>query len=221
MRSLLVLAIVLVGFICVSAQNEQAPLQEKELDYKNWKYKGVFDNKDVNLRQFTDSKKLVLVVYFAPWCHNWKHEAPFVQKMYEKYRSAGLDVIGVGEYGTIDEMKANLTEFKITFPTVYESNNSADREKTTHFNYRKALGDTRKWGSPFNIFLEPANLNKDGDVLTKKAFFAMGELIEPDAEKFIRQKLGLPAIETKADVSKKEIEACEGNKKIADFKKPE
>lgn len=220
MKSLLVLAILLVGFVCVSAQNEQAPLLEKEFDYKNWTYKGIHDNKEINLRQFTNGKKLVLVVYFAPWCHNWKHEAPFVQKMYEKYKSAGLDVIGIGEYGSIDEMKANLAEFKITFPTVFESLKLDEREKTTHFNYRKALGDTRKWGSPFNIFLEPANLQKEGDILTKKAFVASGELIEPEAEKFIRQKLGLPAEEAKAANTKKEIEACEGDKKTVEFKKP-
>lgn len=220
MRSLIVLAILLVGFISISAQTEQAPLQEKEFDYKNWTYKGVRDGKEIKLREFTDGKKLVLVVYFAPWCGNWKHEAPFVQKMYDKYKSAGLEIIGVGEYGSIDEMKASLDSFKITFPVVYESLKLDDREKTTHFNYRKQLGDARKWGSPFNIFLEPANLKKDGDVLTKKAFVASGELIEPEAEKFIRKKLGLPDTEIKAANAKKEIEACEGDKKTVEFKKP-
>jgi thiol-disulfide isomerase/thioredoxin len=220
MRSLLVLAILLIGFIGVSAQTEQAPLLEKEFAYKNWKYKGIRDGKEISLRDFANNKKLVLVVYFAPWCHNWKHEAPFVQKMYEKYKSVGLDVIGIGEYGSIDEIKNSLDFFKITFPVVYESLKLDDREKTTHFTYRKQLGDTRKWGSPFNIFLEPANLKKDGDVLSQKMFVAVGELIEPEAEKFIRQKLGLPAAETKAANSKKEIEACEGDKKAVEFKKP-
>lgn len=221
MRSLVVLAILLVSFICVSSQNEQAPLQEKVFDYKNWKYKGIRDGKEINLREFTANKKLVLVVYFAPWCGNWKHEAPFVQKMYEKYKSAGLDVIAVGEYGTMDEMKNHLDFYKFTFTTVYESLKYEDREKTTHFTYRKSFGDTRKWGSPLNIFLEPANLQKEGDILTKKAFVAIGELIEPEAEKFIRKKLGLPTEEIKSVNLKKEIEACEGDKKIADFKKPE
>lgn len=221
MRFLLVLTILLAGFICASAQNEQAPLQEKEFDYKNWKYKSVSDDKNVNLREFTANKKLVLVVYFAPWCHNWKHEAPFVQKMYEKYKSAGLDVIAVGEYGTMDEMKTHLDFYKFTFPVVYESLKLEDREKTSHFDYRKALGDTRKWGSPFNIFLEPANITAKGDVITKKAFVGAGELIEPDAEKFIREKLGLPAIDLKSSTNKKEIEACEGDKKTVEFKKPE
>jgi hypothetical protein len=220
MKIFLTFAILILSFSFVLAQNEQVPLQEKEFNYKNWTYKGVQDSKEVNLRDFTAGKKLVLVVYFAPWCHNWNHEAPFVQKMYEKYKSAGLDIIGIGEYGTVDEMKANFAEKKITFPAVYESTGYDAREKTSHYDYRKALGDTRKWGSPFNIFLEPANLKKDGNVITDKAFVAGGELIEPEAEKFIREKLGLPAEEAKTAVTKKEIEACEGDKKVADFKKP-
>jgi thiol-disulfide isomerase/thioredoxin len=220
MKLFFAFAVLLICFVFASAQSEQTPLVEKEIKYKDWTYKSVHDGKEVNLRQFTAGKKLVLVVYFAPWCHNWKYEAPFVQKIFEKYKSAGLDIIGVGEYGTMDEIKANLTDKKITFPVVYESLALDAREKTTHYNYRKDLGDTRKWGSPWNIFLEPANLKKDGNVLTHKAFIAQGELIETEAEKFIRQRLGLPAEEAKMDAKKKEIEACEGDKKTVEFKKP-
>jgi thiol-disulfide isomerase/thioredoxin len=220
MRSFWILAILLVSFVFASAQNEQAPIQEKEFNYKNWTYKGIRDGKEVNLREFTAGKKLVLVVYFAPWCHNWKHEAPFVQKMYDKYKASGLDVIAVGEYGSMDEMKNHLDFYKFTFPAVYESLASDAREKTLHFGYRKETGDTRKWGSPWNIFLEPENLKNDGEVLTQKAFIANGELIEAEAEKFIREKLGLPAIEAKAVSAKKEIEACEPEKKTVEFKKP-
>ena len=222
MRSFWVLAILLFSFVFASAQNEQAPLQEKEFNYKNWTYKSVQDGQEINLRDFTAGKKLVLVAYFAPWCGNWKHEAPFVQKMYDKYKSSGLDVIAVGEYGPLEEMKTHLDSYKFTFPVVYESLSRDDKQKTLHYEYRQKTGDTRNWGSPWNIFLEPADLKKDGEVLTQKAFIANGELIEPDAEKFIREKLGLAAIEAKAVSAKKEkeIEACEGEKKTIEFKKP-
>lgn len=220
MKIFLTIAFLLISFVFASAQNEQAPIQEKEFKYKNWTYKDVRDGNDIDLRQFAKGKKLVLVVYFAPWCGNWKHEAPFVQKMYEKYKSAGLDIIGVGEYGTLDEMKVNLDDKKITFPVVYESESKEARENTPHYSYRKDNGDTRKWGSPWNVFLEPANLKKDGDTITKKAFIANGELIEPEAENFIRMKLGLPAEEAKSAAKKKEIEACEPEKKAEVFKKP-
>lgn len=220
MKALLTLAILLISFFAVSAQTEQAPIQEKEIKYKDWTYKTVADGKETNLRQLTISKKLVLVVYFAPWCPNWKHEAPFAQKLYDKYKADGLEVVGVGEYDTVEAMKTNLAFYKITFPVVYESESRDAKQKTKHYDYRKETGDTRNWGSPWNIFLVPASLEK-GDTLTKKTFIANGELIEPEAEKFVREKLGLPAEETKAQIGKsKTIEACPADKNTLDLKKP-
>ena len=212
----------LSSFALAMAQTEQAPILEKEIKYKDWTYKNVRDDKQTNLREFAKNKKLVMVVYFAPWCPNWKHEAPFAQKLYEKYKANGLDVIGVGEYDTVEAMKTNLDNFKITFPIVYESESRDAKQKTSHYDYRKSVGDTRNWGSPWNIFLEPSKLSKKGDVLTEKTFIVSGELIEAEAEKFVREKLGLPAEEVKPEkTAGKTVEACEPEKKAASFVKPE
>jgi hypothetical protein len=116
-------------------------------------------------------------------------------------------------------MKASIDNFKITFPVVFESDSQAAKLKTLHYEYRREAGDTRNWGSPWNIFLEPAALEKKGDVLVKKAYIANGELIEAEAEKFVRQKLGLSAEESKAETANKIIEACDDGK-TAEFQKP-
>jgi thiol-disulfide isomerase/thioredoxin len=222
MKLFLPLVILLFSFVFASAQTEQAPIVEKDLNYKNWTYKNVRGEGETNLRDFAQGKKLVMVVYFAPWCPNWKHEAPFAQKMYEKYKASGFDVIGVGEYDTVEKMKTNLEALKITFPAVYESDSTAAKQKTLHYEYRKAVGDTRSWGSPWNIFIEPAVMEKKGDVLLKKAFIVNGELIEAEAEKFIREKLGLVAEDKKSlTAENKAIEACEPEKKITSLKKPD
>ncbi|MCA1625203.1 MAG: redoxin domain-containing protein [Acidobacteria bacterium] len=221
MKTFLALAILLTGFSFAYAQGEQAPLLEKEIQYKDWTYKNVRDEKEINLRDFAKNKKLVMVVYFAPWCPNWKTEAPIAQRLYDKYKANGFDVIGVGEYDTVAAMKTNLNDQKITFPVVYESDTKDAKQKTLHYEYRKAAGDTRGWGSPWNIFLEPKSLEKKGDVLTKKAFVVNGELIEAEVEKFVRQNLGLTAEETKADKAQNKIvEACDPEKKITTLKKP-
>lgn len=224
MKIFLSLMILFTGFLGVSAQSEQAPLLEKELKYKDWTYKSVADDKEVNLRQFAQGKKLVMVVYFAPWCPNWKHEAPFVQKLYEKYKPHGFDVIGVSEYDTAANTKSHSAFYKLTFPVVYESVSLKDRQKTSHYELRKEAGDTRNWGSPWSVFLEPAKLNAKGDVLTKKTFVVNGELIEAETEKFVRQKLGLSEEKLSAELGKKDkaIEACaeDSSKKVVSFKKP-
>lgn len=223
MKTILILSALLLSFTYSAfAQHEYAPIHEREIKYKNWTYKSVRDDgKTIDLREFSKGKKLIMVVYFAAWCPNWKFEAPLAQKFYDKYKQNGFDVIGVSEYETVTATRANLDERKITFPVVSESDSKDAKRKTPHYEYRQKTGDTRSWGSPWNIFLEPINLKSDGDTLLKKAFVANGELVEADAEKFIRLKLGLPAEETKTlGQGNKTIEACEADAKTATFKKP-
>ncbi len=224
MKSLFALAILLIGLTSANAQHEYAPLQEHEVKYKDWTYKSVRDDKTINLRDFAKGKKLVMVVYLAAWCPNWKLEAPIAQKLYDKYKANGFDVIGVSEYASVTETKTNLDEKKVTFTVVSESESRDAKQKTLHYEYRKATGDTRGWGTPWNIFLEPANLKKGDDTLTEKAFVVNGELVEDEVEKFIRRKLGLPAEGKKMDnvsAKKDSAETCEPEKKAVTFKKPE
>jgi thiol-disulfide isomerase/thioredoxin len=209
MKTLLLFAILLLSFSFANAQHEYAPLQEKEIKYKDWTYKQVRDGKDLNLSQAAKGKKLVMVVYFAPWCPNWKLQAPVAQKFYEKYQASGFEVIGVGEYATVEAMKTSLETYKITFPVVYESDSTDAKQKTPHFEYRRTTGDTRNWGSPWSIFLVPSQLKK-GEFLTEKTFVVNGELMEAESEAFIREKLGLPKEEKKAEVSlSKQPEVCD------------
>jgi thiol-disulfide isomerase/thioredoxin len=81
-------------------EHEYSPLVEKTVNYKNWTLNDLKDNKPVNLRSLVAGKKLVMVVYFAPWCPNWQNEAPVAARLYEKYKDQGFAVIGVSEYAT-------------------------------------------------------------------------------------------------------------------------
>src|SRR5882672_12038313 len=87
------------------AGHEYSPLQEKTVNYKNWTLNDLKENKPVDLRSLMAGKKLVMVVYFAPWCGNWRNEAPVAAKLYEKYKDQGFQVVGVSEYGSRDEVK--------------------------------------------------------------------------------------------------------------------
>ena len=221
MKSLSVITIVLFAITFSFAQNEQSPIVEKEISYKNWTYKSIQTGQDVNLRDFSKGKKLVIVVYFAPWCGNWRHDAPFLQRFYDKYKTSGLEIVGVGEYDPIASMKTNLDALKITFPTVYESENRTEKQKTQHYEYRKSTGDTRNWGSPWYIFLEPARFEKKGDTLIKKTQVINGEMIEVEGEKFIRNKLGLPPIAPNPMTAERgRVEVCDPAKPTTVLKKP-
>ncbi|MDT5061690.1 MAG: hypothetical protein QOH63_2149 [Acidobacteriota bacterium] len=206
MKKLLILVALIFAFVPAVARaqdgHEYSPLEEKTINYKDWTFNNLKDGKPVNLRSFAQGKRLVLVVYFAPWCPNWRNEAPVAAKLYEKYKANGLDVIGVSEYGLRTDTQAFFGEGGSPYMVVSESEARTDRDKTSHYTYRQASGDLRKWGSPYNVFLEPAKLNKTGDVLTEKAWIVNGELIEADVEKFVREHLGLDkpaAIKTTSD----------------------
>ena len=171
------------------AGHEYSPLEEQTVGYKNWTLKDLKDDQPVDLRTLVQGKKLVMVVYFAPWCGNWKHEAPVAAKLHEKYKAHGFEVIGVSEYALREEVRAFFGPTGPPYTVVTESELREDREKTAHYGYRQLTGDTRRWGSPWNIFLEPAKLTKEGDLLTEKAWVVNGELIEADVDKFIAERL--------------------------------
>jgi peroxiredoxin len=219
MRLLLFLTLFFTCF-SVFGQTEKAPIEEKSINYKNWTYDSVSDSKKINLREFSKDKKLLLIVYFAPWCPNWKNQAPFTQKLHENYSSKGLGVIGIGEYDSLEAIRKSIEDFKITFPVVYESTSREEKQKTLHYEYRKMAGDNRNWGSPWNVFIETAKLKDKDEVLIEKAYVVNGELIEKEAEDFIRAKLGLNQ-DSKIQKQKSSVpEPCVPEKKFSEIKKP-
>ena len=169
--------------------HEYSPLVEKTVNYKSWSLVGLKTDKPEDLRSLVVGKKLVMVVYFAPWCGNWRNEAPIAAKLYEKYKDQGFQVIGVSEYASRDDVRKYFGETGPPYPIVTESESRDDKQKTPHYGYRQLTGDGRNWGSPWNIFLEPSKLNATGDLLTEKAWVVNGELIEDEVDKFIGSKV--------------------------------
>src|SRR5215216_8082662 len=189
--SVVFLALVVSSVVArAQAGHEYSPLVEKKVNYKNWTLPNLTTQVPEDLRKLMTGKKLVMIVYFAPWCGNWKNEAPIAAKLYEKYKAQGFQVIGVSEYATKDDVRNYFGKDGPPYPIVTESELKEDKQKTAHYGYRQLTGDKRNWGSPWNIFLEPAKVNATGDVLTEKAWVVNGELIEDEVDKFIASKLG-------------------------------
>ncbi|HEU4710312.1 MAG TPA: TlpA disulfide reductase family protein [Pyrinomonadaceae bacterium] len=180
------------------AGHEFSSLTEKTVNYKNWTLPHLTNDDPQDLRSLMAGKKLVMVVYFAPWCKNWRFEMPVATRLYEKYKDKGFQVIGVSEYAPRTEVYSHFGAAGPPFPIVSESESREDKDKTLHYSYRQSTGDTRNWGSPWNIFLEPAKVNKKGEILTEKAWVVNGELIEDEVDKFIASKL-LPSAAAKTD----------------------
>jgi thiol-disulfide isomerase/thioredoxin len=193
MKKLFILSILVLVISPVIAKaqaaHEYAPLVESTVSYKNWTLPNLMTDQPEDLRKLMAGKKLVMIVYFAPWCGNWRYEAPIAAKLYEKYKNQGFQVIGVSEYASRADVKSYFGEAGPPYPVVTESESRADKQKTPHYEYRQLTGDKRNWGSPWNIFLEPDKVSATGDVLTEKAFVVNGELMEEEVDKFIASKV--------------------------------
>ena len=172
------------------AGHEYSPMVESTVNYKNWTLPNLMTDKQEDLRKLMEGKKLVMIVYFAQWCGNWRNEAPVAAKLYDKYKAQGFQIIGVSEYAFKDEVLGYFGKDGPPYPVVIESQLKDDKQDTAHYAYRQLTGDKRNWGSPWNIFLEPAKVNKTGEVLTEKAWVVNGELIEDEVDKFIASKVG-------------------------------
>jgi thiol-disulfide isomerase/thioredoxin len=184
-------ALVISASIARAQSHEYSPLVEKTVNYKNWTLPNLMTQLPEDLRKVMAGKKLVMIVYFAPWCGNWKNEAPIAAKLYEKYKAQGFQVIGISEYAPATDTVSYFGGKEPPYPVFVESEARDDKQKTPHYGYRQLTGDNRNWGSPWNIFLEPDKVNAKGEVLAEKAWVVNGELIEEEVDKFIASKLGV------------------------------
>lgn len=161
-----------------SSNREFARVEKKDIEYHEFALSDLYSGVKKTFGNLAFGKKLVMVVYFAPWCPNWLHEMELVERLNNKYKDAGLGIIGISEYGLTSETKALFPDSGAPFPIVVESVSRNERTDTTHYAYRRLAGDQRLWGSPWHIFIDQ-----------NEAWVVNGELIESDIVPFIESKL--------------------------------
>ncbi|MFN0085196.1 MAG: TlpA disulfide reductase family protein [Blastocatellia bacterium] len=163
-----------------------APLREVEMEFKDFTFRTP-QGGALNLREAAKGKKLVLVHYFAAWCHNSNYDVATVNQLYNRYRDQGLLVIGVCEYSRNDELKEFIARHKPDYPICIEGDEKKkDRTGTSHYAYRKQVDDQRLWGTPLNIILTE-ELGGEGEVAATRVRAAPGEMIKTEIEELIRE----------------------------------
>lgn len=170
--------------------HEYGELREFVLPIKDFTFNNLADA-PFNLRTAGQGKKLVLVHYFAAWCHSSNYDVDTINELYRKYKDDGFTVIAVCEYSKPDEVRDFIKKHQPEYPIVIESKRTKDRTNTQHYAYRQAMEDKRVWGTPLNIFLPSADFRADSEFVTSRTYVALGELMKPEVEKFIRQQLQL------------------------------
>src|SRR5260370_23068332 len=121
-KLILILFALMIAAASIRAQShEYSRLQEKTVNYKSWTLNDLASNKPVSLRSLMQGKRLVMVLYFAPWCPNWRNEAPVAAGLYQKYKAQGFEIVGVREHGSRDDVKAYLGPSVAHSPEVSQS----------------------------------------------------------------------------------------------------
>lgn len=73
----------------------------------------------------TDLKgRPIIVNFWASWCIPCKKEAPFLQRISEKYKSKGLVVLGVDAQDFRKDARRFIARFALTYPVVYDGKGS-------------------------------------------------------------------------------------------------
>lgn len=157
--------------------HEYAPIETVDLGSGKSELKRAFEDvlddfsgvtregEPVELSRLLEEKRVVLLTYLAEWCANCRYEAPILAELYGRYRDRGFEIVARSEYSHRDEVERFIREFGVEHPVILGSPNpdpddeDAVRTVTTHYRFRKALDDERKWGTPLNILILGGDLD--------------------------------------------------------------
>jgi glutathione peroxidase-family protein len=169
---------------------EFAPITERNLDFYDFTLKTP-EGQYFNLREFTKGKRLVVVAFIAGWCKNSNENGHVVKRLYDKYKGRGLGVVVVTEYSDQEEIRTHVNRIGIDYPVVSETSSRSERKKSVHYKYRKAVGDNRKWGTPFYVLIETRDIDTAGPrpLLARHVYTVSGEIIESEARTFIEKRI--------------------------------
>lgn len=173
-------------------RHEYAPLRKARVEVVDFEMP-TLEGTPLQFRELIQEAKVVLVHFFATFCHNSNYDVRTINDLYRAYREQGLVVIGVCEYSTAAQLRRFQERHRPEYPIVLEGEGTReDRERTIHYRYRRQVGDQRHWGTPFNLFLEKWSSDPKKPVLTRKVKVATGELIRAEVDAMLRRRLGEP-----------------------------
>lgn len=180
----------LAAVAAADAKPDYAPIVERTLDFYNFNYQtiegGAFD-----LRGYAQGKSLVIVEYLAGWCPNSNRNGHIVERLWTRYRESGLGVVGVAEYSDAAELRIHIGRIGIDYPLVVETRKRDQRKNSLHYKYRHAVGDKRKWGTPFYVIIDARDIETtvSNGPLARRVYTVSGEMVEAEADQFIRERV--------------------------------
>lgn len=178
------------GVLREGPKPDYAPIVERELEFHDFAYR-TLEGAPFDLRGYAQGKSLVIVEYFAGWCANSNRNGHIVERLWNEYRERGLGVVGVAEYSDLDELRTHINRIGIDYPVVIETSKHDQRKDSFHYKYRRAVGDKRKWGTPFYVIIDTRDIEAPlpNAPIAHRVYTVSGEIVEAEADQFIRQRI--------------------------------
>ncbi len=77
------------------------------------------DSRNHSLKQHTG--KIVLINFWATWCQPCVREMPSIERLYQKYKARGFEIVAVSlDQSDHDEVRAFAEKLNLTFPIVLD-----------------------------------------------------------------------------------------------------
>ena len=104
--------------------------------------------------------RVLLLSFFTTECPACQDEMPQLQGLYDKYRSRGLQVVGVNIRGSLEDVKLFAKNYKLTFPILLDEDGAVGHKYQVRYIPR--------------IFI----FDKSGKIIFKAQFMAAEELAQ-------------------------------------------
>ncbi|NBO64125.1 MAG: TlpA family protein disulfide reductase [Acidobacteria bacterium] len=167
-------------------RHDYASLRHFDLEIDNFEVR-TRDGRTIRVGDLVKDGKMILLHFFATFCHNSNYDAATVNDLYRTYRDEGLIVVGVSVYSTGAELEKFVNRHQPLYPLVAEE--EMGRKKTRHYRFRTRVGDDRKWGTPLNVLIDGREVDPRHGTIARQVYVATGELVRAEAVSLIRRRI--------------------------------
>lgn len=123
-RIIFLVLIIALGFAIYQATSKQTKKPQVGEEAPDFKLT-TLDGKEVQLSEMRG--KAVMLNFWGTWCPPCRTEMPAMQKIYEKYKSKGFEILAVNIAETDIAVSNFAHQYKLTFPIPMDRNKEVVR----------------------------------------------------------------------------------------------